>query len=618
MGIERSFPRRTFLTFATASAAAALVAACGGNDYPTLAPRTPTAGAGAAGGVATAAPCCTPTAAPAQGAPGQSQGTGDLPTPRNQTVVGERVKYTIFDSFNPYIPNGEHADCGLHQGCRESLFYANFQTGEIIPWLATKHEYNADFTQLTLSLNPNARWSDGKPYTSGDVVFTIDLLAKNRQLNGSSAVTSYVDGASAPGPNTVVLRLKQPNPRFHYNFTAGIFGDTIKVVPKHIWEKEDAGTFKNNPPIFTGPYVLDRVVAQQFMFVWKRNPDYWNKANLDPKPRYMVWRQAGTADAMVQEFTRGNVDLPTYNTFDYPLQESIKNSYKNMVRLNFLDPCPRGMWFNQDSPSGLFQTAEGRHAVSYLLDRETIGKTIWQPPSTPAKYPWADWTVNQKWQNPEIQKKYDLTFDPRRAEQLLDGLGATRSGGVRQLNGKPLSLTCITHVAVGQPEYQIGQSLAENAKKVGIEMQVRSLVGTPFSDAFNNGDYDLTSHNFCGTAFDPNQLYTQFDERFYQPIGTRTTQGNATRTRIAELSAIAAKLDGVDPADRANKPLFDQGLEVFMKHLPAMPSIQTIYPLVYNTTYWTGWPTQDKLYNVPAHWWAQFLFVLGRLEPTGR
>jgi peptide/nickel transport system substrate-binding protein len=618
MDSESSFSRRKFLAVA-AVGAAALLAACGGNDYPTIAPQTPAASTGAAGGSSAApgstarastAPSSAPSAAPAGG------GSANIPTPRNQTVVFETSKLSVFDSFNPYIPSGEQYQAGNVQGAREAMFYFDFPTGRLIPWLATKYEYNADFTQLTLALNPAAKWSDGKPYTSDDILFTLDMLKKNAQFNGSAAVTTWVDTAEAPNPNTVVLKLKQANPRYHYNFVAGITVDVIKIAPKHVWEKQDPGTFKNNPPVYTGPYVLDRVIPEQFMYVWKRNPDYWNKANLDPKPQYAVYRQALTPDASVQEFTRANTDIT--NSIDYPLQQSFKTSYKDWVQVIAADVCPRGVWLNQDSPSGLFQTAAGRQAISYLLDRDLIAKTIWQPASRAAKYPWADWSANDKFVAPEIQKKYDLVFDPQKAGQLLDGLGATMNGGVRQLNGKPLALTMITPVEVGKNEYQIGQSLAENAKKIGIDIQIRSLVGTPFDDAYNNGQYDLTSHWLCGSALDPGQLYTLFEERFYQPIGTRTTQGNPTRTRIPELNEIAAKINRADPNDPANKATFDQGLDVFMKNLPAIPVIQTVFPIAYNTTYWTGWPTNENLYNVPQWWWQQFIFVLGKIQPTGK
>ena len=623
MALHPSLSRRAFIASAAGSAAAALLAACGGSDYPTAVLNQATAQpatSGTTGGVTSSVTTpstmgANPTAAP-NVASGQAT-SANIPTPRNQTVIFEQTKTDIFDSFNPYIPNGEQASYGITQICRECMFYANFEQGKIIPWLATKYEYNTDFSQLTLSLNPQARWSDGQPFTADDVLFTFQMLKDHTNFVGSAQATTFVDSATAPDPNTVVIKLKRPNPRFHYTFIAGITQDVIKVAPKHIWEKQDANTFKNYPPVYTGPYVLDRVIPQQFMFVWKKNMNYWNKANLDPAPQFLIWRQQLPVDASVQEFMRGNIDIPR---LPFPNQEPIKSSgYKNMIQLQFQDPCPRGMWMNQDSPTGLFAKAEGRQAMSYLLDRETIGKTIWQPPSTPAKYPWAGWAVNDKWKNDDIQKKYDLVYDPQKAAQLLDSMGATKQGDVRQLNGKPLSINLITPVPVGDPEYQIAQSLAGNAKKVGIDIQVRSLPGSPFNDAYYSGMYDMTSHWLCGSALDPNQLYTQYQDQLYKPIGQRVASGidNPSRTRISELSDIAMKLDAANPDDPKNKPLFDQGLETFLKNLPALPVIQTIQPFIFNTTYWSGWPTQDNRYNISANWWAQFMFVVGNLKPTG-
>lgn len=211
-----------------------------------------------------------------------SRQEANIPTPREQTVIIEMVQTNIFDSFNPYVPNGEAFQYGVNQICRECMFYSNFVTGEITPWLAERWEYNADFTELTLSLNPNAKWNDGRPYTSDDVVFSFNLLANTPGLFGSQTVLDNVASISAPNPQTVVMPLKGSRPRFHYNFIAGIVFDGLKVVPRHIWEGQDPNTFANNPPVYTGPYVLDQVIPEQFMYIWRKNPDYWNAAT--PRP----------------------------------------------------------------------------------------------------------------------------------------------------------------------------------------------------------------------------------------------------------------------------------------------------------------------------------------------
>jgi peptide/nickel transport system substrate-binding protein len=538
----------------------------------------------------------------------------NIPTPREQTLVFSQSTNQVWDSFNPYIPNGEAYQYGVNQTCREGMFYVNFVQGKVIPWLALNYKYNADFTGFTLNLNPAATWSDGMPYSSDDVVFSVNLLKDHGNYFGSDQVVAYVDTVTATDPHTVDFKLKTPNPRFHYLFTIGIVNEQIRVVPKHVWEKQDAGTFKNNPPIYTGPYVLSQTIPDQFMQIWKKAPNYWNKANLDPKPEYVVVRQFLPPDAEAQEFSNGNVDIPS---LPYLNMQAVKSTYTNWQEFDFADPCPRGIWINQDSPSGLFQKPEGRWALSYLVDRKTIGDTIWQPPTPPAQYPWASYSINDRWTNADIQKKYPFDFDLDKAGQLFDSIGATKNGDKRQLNGKDLSLSIITPTNVGDPEYQIGALIAENAKKIGIDMQVKALPGSPFNDAYQLGDYDLTSHWLCGVALDPNQLYEHFLQRQYKPVGTRTPQDqNETRSQIPELNDITLKLEQVNPDDPANKALFDQGLEAYMKNLPAMPSVQTTYPFAFNTAYWTNWPTADNDYNLAATWRAQFLFVLGTITPV--
>jgi hypothetical protein len=57
--------------------------------------------------------------------------------------------------------------------------------------------------ECTLKLNPKVRWSDGKPWTSADVVFSQQLLLKNFQINGAAGVTEDVAAVSAPDAQNV-------------------------------------------------------------------------------------------------------------------------------------------------------------------------------------------------------------------------------------------------------------------------------------------------------------------------------------------------------------------------------------------------------------------------------
>jgi peptide/nickel transport system substrate-binding protein len=529
----------------------------------------------------------------------------------------EQGTINVWDSFNPFIPNGEAYQYGLAQFCREYMFYTNFLTGEVTPWLATEYSYNADFTECTLKLNPAVTWNDGQPFTSADVVFTQQMLLDNSQLNGAADVIRDVASLAAPDPQTVVWTLTKANTRFHYRFLAGIIADGLRVVPKHIWETEDPGTFKFNPPVQTGSYMLQEASSSKLYYLWKKNPNYWNKAVLDPKPEYVMYIQSTSVDTSVQDFLAGNTDNPS---MDYLNQEMVASQKEDVARINFADPCPRGMFFNTESASGLFATPEGRWAMSHLINREVIASTIWQPSTRPASFPWADYEGWTPWATPEIVDKFDFSYDPAKANELLDALGSTMDGDTRMFNGKPLQLTVATPARTDGLEYQIAVNFAESAKEAGIDVVAKSLPGSAFGDAFSVGDYDMTSTWVCGFQFDPNQLYSGFHSRYYQPLGTRIdTGGDQARTRLQdpEFDAIIEKLDVADPEDPASRPDFDAGLERFLTDLPAVATIQTVYPQIYNTQYWTGWPTDDNPFAIPTNWWGQFLFAVAALQPTG-
>lgn len=539
----------------------------------------------------------------------------NIPTPREQTLVIAQTPTNIFDSFNPFIPNGQAEQYGLVQVCHEHLFYFNFETGEVINGIATGWEYNADFSELVLRLNLGARWNDGTPLTADDIVFTVNLLAGNPSLFGASGVINNVESVSALDPQTVVYRLQRPNPRYHYAFIAGIIQAGFLPHPKHIWETQDAASFPNNPPVYSGPYVLDQVIPEQFMYVWRKNPEYWNIANLDCQPEYIVIRQEQPVDLEVQEFQRGNLDTGGPLTIDYLNQQVIAASDDSVILYPFSDPCPRSLFPNFAGPSGLMAIPEGRWAISHMIDRQVAAEVLSQPPSAPAKFPWAAYPSNEQWSPAEIQQRYDFTFDMDRAAELLDAAGATLVDGRRQFNGQPLSLSMITPVVVTDPGYQIGDMLVRNADTLGLEITFTSLTGGTHGDPNAFGDYDINAQWMCGLVFDPVQMYDDFLIRDLVPVGERAL-GNLNRVQLPEFDELVTQLEASDPTDPANKPSFDRALELYYQGLPVIPTAQTAFSFIFNTSVWTGWPTDDNRYGIAASWWSQFRFVIGALQPA--
>ncbi len=101
---------------------------------------------------------------------------GSLPqVPRNRTLILGINFMTDYDSFNPFILGIESP--GFDYLFEPLYFYnAYVEQDNIIPWIATGHEFNDDYTEVKIHIRPGVTWSDGHPWTAHDLKFTVDML----------------------------------------------------------------------------------------------------------------------------------------------------------------------------------------------------------------------------------------------------------------------------------------------------------------------------------------------------------------------------------------------------------------------------------------------------------
>ncbi len=546
-----------------------------------------------------------------------SVATGALPVPRDEAVVQEQTSYTVFDSFNPFTPNGNEWPSGWLQICNEPFFYANVAAGKVVPWLATGFQLAPDHLSGTMTLRKGVTWNDGHPFTSADVAFTFSMYLANPTVFGTTW-GQQLKGVSAPNASTVVFTFRTPQPRWQENVLETVVTPPAVMVPEHIWKGKDPATFSNNPPVTTGAWMLDKSYPNLKMFVWRRNDNYWGKhvLGLFPVPRYVIYRTAPPTDEDVTDFERGVTD---WASFPYPQMALLKGRDPGLDLItSFTDPCPRGCYFNCAKPP--FNNREFRLAMSYLINREKAATVIWSPPTAPVEFPWSSW----KWFGPyenaaahAIVKKYDLTYNPAKAGQILDRLGFKRNAnGQRMFQGKPLTFNIITPVTSSppEPEYLIAQMIASEAGKQGIGVTVQSYsVGPTFGNDTAVGSFDMTSHWLCGAFLDPTQLYDGFNSTGMTPLGKRALTNDWPRLNDPTFNAIDNSLDKTIPGPAA-MGLYNQALDRFLYDLPVVPTIQTVYPFMFNNKVWKGWPTNSNLYAVPDNWWSPSALYYFRLQ----
>ena len=180
-------------------------------------------------------------------------------------VPGPYGAFTRF--FNPFT--GDNAALSGTRGMiYETLMFFNREKNTIQPWLAAGYSWSADLTRLTFKLRQGVQWSDGQPFTSDDVAFTLNLLHQYPALDANS-LWAFIKEVTTPDAYTVVITFKQPSfPEQWY-----LAGQTY-IVPRHIWQHFKNPVSEANPdPVGTGPFILQSF--DPALYVLGRNARYW-------------------------------------------------------------------------------------------------------------------------------------------------------------------------------------------------------------------------------------------------------------------------------------------------------------------------------------------------------
>jgi len=541
---------------------------------------------------------------------GQGQ---ELPVPREETVIIETHEpFTNFDKFNPFIPF--QFSSGFIQWGTEYLYYANYATGKIIKWLSTGWNYSEDFKTLTIYIRKGVKWQDGKPFTSHDVAFTINMLKKYApKLTYSPEIAEFVESVETPDDLTVIIHLKKPNPRFHRIFMCQICTGLI-IVPKHIWEGKDPLTFANYPPITTAPYKLKEVNPDLKMFVWERWEDYWGKEiGYFPRPKYIIVRQSTSPDISAERCIRNEIDHFNVGPMHDLYLKCVHENPDISIPI-FYDPCPFGVAFNTKKyPLSL---KEVRWAIAYCIDYNKIAR-LWKPKTTPARGPFPEYETLKLERFEDIFNKYRLEYNIEKAKAILDKLGfIDRDGdGIRETpNGTKLSFTWLVYKPPGYWHYAAGEVISEGAKKAGIEIIVKYVPWASYYETAWSGHFDTCITWFCGATLDTIGLFKYYHSRYYRPIGEMGVHPAIERWTNKTFDKLVEEAESLPPDDPKLTSIERRLLEIWMAELPSVPLIQTIYGFPCNSAYWKGWPTSDNMYTVPFHWWGQFLFVFFNLR----
>src|SRR5262245_21700879 len=207
------------------------------------------------------------------GAPALPEGFTRLPYANPAAPKGGRLVQGVlgtFDSLNPLIVKGIPVP-SIRGYVTESLMARGYdEPFTLYGLIASSVETDPQRSYVVFRLNPLARFSDGKPVTAEDVIFSWKLLRDHGRPNYRNYYAKVV-GAETMGPHAVRFDLSESNDR-ELPLILGLMAVLAEhaVVPDRFEETSFVA------PLGSGPYVVGEVNPGKSMTL-KRNPDYWGR-----------------------------------------------------------------------------------------------------------------------------------------------------------------------------------------------------------------------------------------------------------------------------------------------------------------------------------------------------
>jgi len=427
-----------------------------------------------------------------------------------------------FDNLNPFIVKGLPA-ANIRSYVIESLLARGYdEPFTLYGLLAESVATDAARTYVTFTINPAARFADGKPVTPADVIFSWELLRDRGRPNYRTYYIK-VTKAEVVAERGVRFNLTGADDR-ELPLILGL----MPVLAKHTTKPETFEDTTFEPLLGSGPYAVSAVKPGESV-TFNRDPNYWGRDlainrglwNFD-QIKFDYYRDGNTH---FEAFKKGNYDVRVetdpgrwQTAYDFP---ALRDG--NVAKEEFPYGLPKGMQglvFNTRRP--LFADVRVREAILQLFDFEWINHNYFFDlyKRTTSYFDGCDLSAHGVAANArerELLAPYpgivraDI-LEGKWAPPVTDGSGRDRDGlrhafALLSQSGYELKGTDLVHRASGQPfafeiltttrdQERLALAFMRNLKRAGINAQVRSVDATQFERRRIGFDFDMMDYRW--------------------------------------------------------------------------------------------------------------------------
>jgi peptide/nickel transport system substrate-binding protein len=389
---------------------------------------------------------------------------------------------------------------------------------ETVPSLCTAVEIGGDGTEFTLRLRKGTRWSDGEPFTADDIVFAMEDVWGNTDLNPVPPSWLSQDDklAAVEKVDDTTVKIIFPSPNGTFEASVDLSMDLVqypkhyasKFLPKYNDKVEkdakeadfetwvDYFSAKTNRwenvevPVLTA-WQLTKALGEGTNVTLSRNPYFWKT---DPDGRQLPYIDelsfAVVQDPQVQVLkgTSGDVDMinrlvntaankPVFAASreqgDYRLLDTVPSRMNTMcIGLNMTN--------KKKGNRELYRKKDFRIGLSHAINREELITAVWQRQGEPWQAAPAKGSI---YYDEEFAKQY-TEYDVDAANKHLDKAGITErdNDGFRTLpGGEPLTVTLDMTSSVSEEWAAAGDMLEKMWGEVGVRLKLNNIDRTLFT-----------------------------------------------------------------------------------------------------------------------------------------
>ena len=437
------------------------------------------------------------------------------------------------------------------------LVRVNRQTQELEPALAQSWKVSKDGRQITFRLRSGISFSDGTPFSAGDVAYTIQQLM-------DPALHSPTGDAFRSGTGNVETKVISPT-QVSITFPASVAGldrlfDQVAILSERSPRKESA---------VLGPFMLADYKPGAAVLL-KRNPNYWKSDEQGRKLPYLNSIRLDiqpNRDVEMLRFKRGELDL--INSLDSEYFDKLEATSPQLVHDAGPSLDSEQLWFNEVAKAPIpgykrnwFRSANFRRAISEAINREDLSRIVFHGHAQPAAGPFSP--ANKFWFNSRLKP---LIYSPDAALKALQSDGFRLENGVlKDKDGNEVVFSIITN-AGSKTRERMAVLIQDDLQKIGIHVNVVTLDFPSLIERMTQSfDYEAIILGLTNVDLDPNGemnvwLSSAENHQWNPQQKTPETSWEAEIDRLMRAQASSTDL-------KRRKEAFDRVQEIVVEEQP--------------------------------------------------